>query len=67
MILDVLKTVSTTQPGEKSISYKEIMNFYVPLILTSFISLGVQPIVTFFMGQSGKQKVFKSKTVQNVI
>ena len=52
MILDVLKTVSTTQPGEKSISYKEIMNFYVPLILTSFISLGVQPIVTFFMGQS---------------
>jgi len=35
-----------------NLSYKEIINFYYPLALTSLISLGVQPMVTFFMGQS---------------
>jgi O-antigen/teichoic acid export membrane protein len=34
------------------LTYREIINFYYPLALTSIISLGVHPIVTFFMGQS---------------
>ncbi|MCX6169247.1 MAG: hypothetical protein NTX65_07905 [Ignavibacteriales bacterium] len=34
------------------LSYKEIAKFYYPLALTSFISLGIHPVVTFFMGQS---------------
>ena len=34
------------------ISYKEIFKFYYPLALTSLIGLGVQPLVTFFVGQS---------------
>jgi len=34
------------------LSYRSIIQFYYPLALTSFISLGVHPVVTFFMGQS---------------
>jgi O-antigen/teichoic acid export membrane protein len=36
------------------LSYREIIKFYYPLALTSFISLGIHPVVTFFMGQSNK-------------
>jgi progressive ankylosis protein len=36
-----------TTPG-----YREIARFYYPLALTSFISLTVQPLLTFFMGRS---------------
>lgn len=35
-----------------SLSYRYITKFYYPLALTSILSLGVQPMVTFFMGQS---------------
>ena len=34
------------------LSYREIYHFYYPLALTSLIGLGVQPLVTFFVGQS---------------
>lgn len=34
------------------LTYKEIHKFYYPLALTSLIGLGVQPLVTFFVGQS---------------
>jgi O-antigen/teichoic acid export membrane protein len=34
------------------VTYKEIYKFYYPLALTSLIGLGVQPFVTFFVGQS---------------
>lgn len=37
---------------EQPIQYSEIFKFYYPLALTSIISLGVHPIVTFFIGQS---------------
>ena len=39
---------TTAQP----LTYKEIHRFYYPLALTSLIGLGVQPLVTFFVGQS---------------
>jgi len=38
--------------SEQVLTYKEINKFYYPLALTSFIGLGVQPLVTFFVGQS---------------
>ena len=38
--------------SNQQISYKEIFKFYYPLALTSLIGLGVQPLVTFFVGQS---------------
>ncbi len=34
------------------LSYKTIIHFYIPLALTSLISLGVHPIATFFLGRS---------------
>jgi hypothetical protein len=34
------------------LSYREILHFYYPLALTSLLGLGVQPLVTFFMGNS---------------
>lgn len=52
MALDVLKKIFSDKSNQKSITYNEITKFYYPLILTSFISLGVHPVVTFFMGQS---------------
>ena len=39
-------------PSSAALSYGEIHYFYLPLALTSTISLAVQPMVTFFMGQA---------------
>ncbi len=36
----------------KTLTLPALIRFYVPLALTSFIALTVQPIVTFFMGQA---------------
>ena len=38
--------------SENGLSYKEILEFYYPLALTSMLSLGVHPLVTFLLGQS---------------
>jgi len=38
--------------ADTPISYRSITKFYYPLALTSILSLGVHPMVTFFMGQS---------------
>lgn len=40
-----------TKPGE-TLRYRFIARFYFPLALTSILSLGVNPFVTFFMGRS---------------
>jgi len=37
---------------KNNLTYKEIIKFYYPLALTSIISLGIHPIVTFLIGQS---------------
>jgi O-antigen/teichoic acid export membrane protein len=34
------------------LTLSNIVKFYVPLALSSFMAMGVQPMVTFFMGQS---------------
>jgi hypothetical protein len=52
MAAKILRVVNRQDKIEKDISYKEIIDFYFPLVLTSFISLGIHPVVTFFMGQS---------------
>lgn len=38
--------------GQHTLTLKEIINFYYPLALTSLLTLGVQPFVTFLIGQS---------------
>ena len=40
------------QPAGEHLSYRRIIDFYVPLALTSIISLAVHPMVTFSLGQS---------------
>ena len=55
MALGVLKKIKsgeirTAESG--NLTYRGIIKFYYPLALTSMITLGVQPMVTFFMGQS---------------
>lgn len=45
----VKKYLDGTETSEKEISYREIFHFYFPLAMTSFISLGFQPVVTFFI------------------
>jgi Na+-driven multidrug efflux pump len=48
----VKKIKSEASSSEKVLTYGEINKFYYPLALTSFVGLGVQPLVTFFVGQS---------------
>ncbi len=42
--------LSETPIDDTGLHYRSIIDFYSPLALTSFLSLGVQPIVTFFVG-----------------
>jgi O-antigen/teichoic acid export membrane protein len=48
----VRNITSTINDVDDKLSYREIYIFYYPLALTSIIGLGVQPLVTFFVGQS---------------
>lgn len=41
-----------SEPVGEHLSYRRIVDFYVPLALTSIISLAVHPLVTFSLGQS---------------
>jgi len=47
----IRKTVATETVREP-MSHAELMRFYTPLALTSLLTLGVQPIVVFFMGRA---------------
>ncbi len=51
-----VKKVKQNLGNESShnLSYREIAKFYYPLALTSFISLGIHPVVIFFMGRSDR-------------
>ncbi len=45
-------TAAAAGNNPQSLTYRAIARFYYPLALMSFLSLGVHPIVTFFMGKS---------------
>ncbi len=49
-----IKKISSQPSDKNSLSYSEIWKFYYPLVIMSFLSLSVQPIVTFFLGYSVK-------------
>ena len=51
MVNDVIKKLRL-KSSNNDLSLKEIFYFYYPLALTSLIGLGIQPLVTFFVGQS---------------
>lgn len=46
------RVLANTDPANRVLDYKYITKFYYPLALTSILSLGIHPMVTFFMGQS---------------
>jgi progressive ankylosis protein len=53
MVQSTIKKIKSDDAiSTQSLTYKEIYKFYYPLALTSLIGLGVQPLVTFFVGQS---------------
>lgn len=41
-----------TSDSNNNLTMNEIIKFYYPLALTSLLTLGIQPFVTFFIGQS---------------
>lgn len=51
-LLRRLKAEGESIPAAAPLSYRYITRFYYPLALTSVLALGVQPLVTFFLGHS---------------
>ncbi|MCA2004981.1 MAG: hypothetical protein LDL01_04205 [Ignavibacterium sp.] len=51
-LLKKIESVGNKNEDGVAISQKTIFKFYYPLALTSILTLGVQPFVTFFVGQS---------------
>ena len=49
-IRELLHPNAETAP--RALTYREIVSFYYPLLLTSLLGLAVGPMVTFFMGRS---------------
>ncbi len=47
----VRETMQVAPSEEHALSYAEISRFYYPLAMTSFLNMGIQPIVTFFMAR----------------
>ena len=52
MTAGVIKKIGQIPSSDEKITYREIFSFYYPLALTSLLSMGVQPLVTFFVGKS---------------
>ena len=55
MVSNILKRLRSEQeqlPTESLLNFKAINKFYYPLALTSMLTLGVHPLITFFIGKS---------------
>ena len=54
MVGGIVRRLRKTEPAESEtlLTFGRILSFYIPLALTSTISLAVHPMITFFMGQS---------------
>jgi Na+-driven multidrug efflux pump len=48
----IVKLKTQTDETDSVLTQKGIIKFYYPLALTSLLTLGIQPFVTFFIGQS---------------
>ena len=48
----VQRIKSQVDISTEDLTLKEILDFYYPLAITSLLTLGIQPFVTFFIGQS---------------
>lgn len=52
MASGLLRRIKEIRNDQYNLHQKEILKFYYPLALTSLLTLGIQPFVTFFIGQS---------------
>lgn len=53
MASKVIKRIKNeAQTDTQNLTYKQIIIFYYPLAMMSFLALGINPIVTFFLGKS---------------
>jgi len=52
MTAGIINKISQIPSLNGRMSYEEVFHFYYPLALTSLLSMGVQPLVTFFVGKS---------------
>ncbi len=55
MVHSILKRLNAThvsKPKADALDFKIINKFYFPLALTSMLTLGVHPLITFFIGKS---------------
>ncbi len=53
MSIKIVRKIKLEETEEgKALTYSDIYKFYYPLALTSILTLGVHPMVTFFIGQS---------------
>ncbi|RQV99299.1 MAG: hypothetical protein EH225_11810 [Calditrichaeota bacterium] len=48
----IKENACTDESSDEPLTYPGITRFYYPLALTSLLALGVQPLVTFFLGNS---------------
>jgi hypothetical protein len=51
LIKEIKQQVSESG-DDYNLNYKEILSFYYPLALATFVGLGAHPIITFFVGHS---------------
>ncbi|MBN2364130.1 hypothetical protein JXL83_08365 [candidate division WOR-3 bacterium] len=52
MSIKAVKSVTSIESDGKYLSFREILSFYYPLALTSYLILGINPLLTFFMAKS---------------
>lgn len=55
MVNNILLRLKAAEPGDdqaNQLSFQAINKFYFPLALTSMLTLGVHPLITFFIGKS---------------
>lgn len=46
-----IKKILSTENKDSVFNYTELVHYYLPLAMTPFITLGVHPLVTFFLGK----------------
>ena len=51
-VRDLLAEEGNSSYTGRTVTYRAIATFYLPLALTSLIGLAIQPLLTFFMGRS---------------
>jgi hypothetical protein len=51
-VRDLLAEEGNSAYTGRTVTYRAIATFYLPLVLTSLIGLTIQPLLTFFMGRS---------------